>query len=398
MNTMYCRSYQACFRMMSRLLPLGAPELLEGVNSFRKLPELIRSQGISRILIVTGQTVITLPFMEQLLQALTEEGVIYAGYHKVAPNPTIDHIEEALEVYHANQCDAILAVGGGSPMDCAKGVAARVAQPNKRVDQMKGLFKVKKKTPCLFTVPTTAGSGSEATIVAVITNHHTKEKFAVSDLALLPNFAILDPVLTADLPPSMTATTGMDALTHAVEAYIGRSNTDETKDMSRKAIKMIFENLLTAYHDGSDLEARGNMLKASYYAGLAFTRALVGNIHAIAHTLGGRYNIPHGLANAVLMPPVLAYYGEAAHQPLAELADLVDLSEPGDTTAQKAERFVDAIRRLNEVMEIPATLDGILESDIPAMVDMAYQESNPLYPVPMIFTKPDFTSIYHQIR
>ncbi len=201
------------------------------------------------------------------------------------------------------------------------------------------------------------------------------------------------------MPPHITAaTTGMDALTHAGEAYIGRSNTKETKQMSEKAVKLIFENLYEAYINGNNLAARENMLKASYYAGIAFTRAYVGYVHAIAHPFGGFYGIPHGLANAVILPYVLAYYGESAHRSLADLADLTGISEPSDTVEKKAHRFIQAIETMNERMQIPKKIGGIQEKDIEVLVEHAYKEANPLYPVPKIFTKEDLTNIYDLIR
>jgi alcohol dehydrogenase class IV len=263
---------------------------------------------------------------------------------------------------------------------------------------MKGLFKIRRRIPPFFAIPTTAGTGSEATVAAVITDENTRGKYPINDLVLVPDYAVLDPTLTAGLPPHITATTGMDALTHAVEAYIGRSNTKETRQMSEEAVKLILENIYEAYTNGNNLAARENMLKASYYAGIAFTQAYVGYVHAVAHTLGGFYGIPHGLANAVILPYVLEYYGESAHQPLAELADLVKISEPSDTMEKKAHRFIQAIKDLNESMEIPKKISGIQEEDIAAMVEQAYKEANPLYPVPRIFTKEDLTNIYELIR
>lgn len=177
-----------------------------------------------------------------------------------------------------------------------------------------------KKLPLLMAVPTTAGTGSETTLAAVITDAQTRHKYAINDFPLIPRYAVLDPKVTLSLPPFVTATTGMDALTHAVEAYIGNSSTRGTRKNAEMAVKLIFENLDTAYTNGSDIDARRNMLHASYYAGCAFTKSYVGYVHAVAHSLGGEYNVPHGLANAVLLPFVLQEYGETIHQKLYKLA------------------------------------------------------------------------------
>jgi len=274
-------------------------------------------------------------------------------------------------------------------------VGARVAKPHKSIQQLRGYLKVRAEIPPLYAIPTTAGTGSEATVAAVIDDEATREKYSVSDLSLIPRVAVLDPQLTVSLPKNFTAATGMDALTHAVESYIGRSNTNETREMSIKAVKLIFENIYMAYTDGTNITARRNMQLAAYFAGIAFTRAYVGNVHAVAHTLGGLYNTPHGYACAVVMPHVLDSYGKCVYKPLAELADVVNL--PGDTTQQKANAFINAIRDLNTHMEIPETVDFIIESDIPIMIDRAYHEANPIYPVPRIFSRKDFKEVIHKL-
>jgi len=280
MYNVYCRTYQTIFKVASGFLPWREPKLLEGEGSIGKLPQEISQRGIKSVLLVTDKGIASLGLMNGLCAGLENAGIQYAIYDKTVPNPTIDNIEEALKLYKENNCQGIIAFGGGSPMDCAKGVGARVANPHKTIPQMKGLLKVRKKIPPLFAIPTTAGTGSEATVAAVITNSATHEKYPVNDLVLIPHVAVLDPTLTVGLPPHITSTTGMDALTHAVEAYIGRSNTDQTRELSRKAIKLIFENIEEAYANGTNLTARYNMQKAAYYAGVAFTRAYVGYVHA----------------------------------------------------------------------------------------------------------------------
>ena len=397
MYNVYCRTYQTIFKVASGFLPWREPKLLEGEGSIGKLPQEISQRGIKSVLLVTDKGIASLGLMNGLCAGLENAGIQYAIYDKTVPNPTIDNIEEALKLYKENNCQGIIAFGGGSPMDCAKGVGARVANPHKTIPQMKGLLKVRKKIPPLFAIPTTAGTGSEATVAAVITNSATHEKYPVNDLVLIPHVAVLDPTLTVGLPPHITSTTGMDALTHAVEAYIGRSNTNQTRELSRKAIMLIFENIEEAYANGTNLTARYNMQKAAYYAGVAFTRAYVGYVHALAHQLGGFYNTPHGLANAVLLPYVLEYYGESAYKPLAECADLVGITNSSDTLEEKAHCFIEAIRKLNRNMNIPEKIDGIQEKDIPLMVERALQEANPTYPVPRILNKEDLAKLYRMI-
>ncbi|TWH82550.1 iron-containing alcohol dehydrogenase [Sedimentibacter saalensis] len=398
MYKLYCRIYQYVFKMVFYLLPWRKPEIIEGVDSVNYLPKLIKDIDIDKVIVITGKIISSIGLMDGVLEGLKNEGVDFVIYNNTSQNPTIDNVEEALEMYKSNNCKGIVAFGGGSPIDCAKAVGARLACPNKSILQMRGDLKVGKEIPPLFAVPTTAGTGSEATIVAVITNSSTHEKLVIGDMVLTPHYAVLDPSLTVGLPPDITAATGMDALTHAIEAYIGRSNTKETSELSRMAVKLIFENIYEVYRNGANVEARGSMLKASNYAGMAFTRAYVGYVHAIAHTLGGFYGTPHGLANAVILPYVLEYYGEEAYKPLAELTDVVLLGNSTDNLEQKSYNFIKAIKKLNKDMNIPDKISGINDSDIPLMVERAYKEANPNYPVPKILSKKDLFSIYEMIK
>lgn len=393
----FCRAYQKIMYVACFLLPWRKPEILEFDNGVLGLPQFIKDQGIERVLLVTDEGLKNLGLCDGLVNKCAEVGLNCAWYYKAVPNPTINNIEDALKMYKENDCQAIIAFGGGSPMDCAKGVGARVACPNKQVPQMKGILKVTHKLPPLFAIPTTAGTGSETTLAAVISNPETHEKYPINDPHLIPKYAVLDATLTTGLPQKITSTTGVDALTHAVEAYIGSANTKETKQMAIDAVKLIFENLKKAYDNGKDLEARANMQKAAFYAGVAFTRAYVGNVHAIAHTLGGFYGVPHGLANAIILPIMLDVYGETAHKKLAELADVVGIE--GKDDAEKATKFIQAIKDMNEYMAIPKYVENtIKDEDIPLLAKRAEAEANPLYPCPKLFDVEEFKQLYLTIQ
>lgn len=398
MYKVYCRLYQRILYILSYMLPWRNPVLLEGPGSLEKLPDLIYIKKITKVMIVTDKVIVSLGLMDEMLKQLQKYNIYYTIYDKTVPNPTTHNIEEALVQYLTNQCEAIIAFGGGSSMDCAKGVGARVSRPNKSLSQMKGVLKVRKQIPPLFAIPTTAGTGSEATLAAVVSDIETHMKYQIDDVVLIPKFAVLDPLLTKDLPKDITATTGMDALTHAVEAYIGKSNTKETKELSKKAIAMIFDNLFLAYSEGENIHARENMLKASYYAGIAFTRAYVGYVHAIAHALGGQYNIPHGLANAIILPYVLEYYGESAYKPLAELAEVTGIADGIGSMEEKAKAFIREIRNLNESMNIPKKIIVVEDNDIPILIERILAEANPFYPVPKILLRKDFIVLLDRIR
>lgn len=393
----FCRTYQSVFKVAMNVLDWSEPKLIKGAGAVKELPKTIKQLGYNNVLVVTDKGLMGLHLLDSMFEELKNNEIAYVVYDGVQPNPTIDNIEQARNLYLANGCQAIIAFGGGSPMDCAKACGARIARPNTQIPQMRGQLKVLKPIPMLFAVPTTAGTGSEATLAAVVSNPKTHEKNAINDPVLRPKYAVLDPELTVGLPPHITSTTGMDALTHAVEAYIGRSNVPNTEEKAIKATKLIFDNLENAYNDGKNMEARENMLIASYYAGIAFTRAYVGYVHAIAHNLGGMYGIPHGLANAVILPYVLDYYGESAHKRLAELAEAAGLDCMGKTDAEKATMFISEIRRMNKDMNIPDKFEQIKEEDISLIADRALKEGNPLYPVPKIMDKAECMAVIRQL-
>ena len=397
MKKCWYRIYQKVLKLAMCFMDWSEPKLFEGEGAVLQLPKYIKDKNINKVLVVTDQGLMNLHLLDPLFEELKAQGIEYFLYDGVKPNPTIPNIEECKDIYINNGCQGIIAFGGGSPMDCAKGAAARVVKPKKSVRKMRGYLKVGKKLPPFFAVPTTAGTGSETTLAAVVTDPTTHEKNAICDPVLRPKFAVLDPALTVGLPPHITSTTGMDALTHAVEAYIGKSNVKSTIKYAEDATKLIHENLEKAYNNGKDMEARSNMLKASYYAGAAFTRAFVGYVHAIAHNLGGMYNTPHGLANAVILPYVLEWYGDSVYQRLAKLADLIKITKPEMSIEEKGKAFIAEIRRMNKAMNIPEKFDFIKEEDIPTLVQRALKEGNPGYPVPKIMNAKDCEQVIRSI-
>lgn len=394
---MSCRLYQGALYVGMAFMPWRQPDLLEGGGSFADAVNFMSEHGVVRPLVVCDKPALDRGALKPFFDKA--EGVLqYAVYDGVLPNPTVQQVEEGLSIYKHNCCDGILAFGGGSAMDCAKGIGARVVRPKKTVNQMKGLLKVNKKLPPFFAVPTTAGTGSECTVAAVITDGETHDKYAINDFSLIPHYAILDPTLTATLPPFLTATTGMDALTHAVEAYVGHGNTRRTKRQAEQAVKLVFENLKEATLNGANLNARINMQKAAYLAGLAFTRAYVGYVHALAHALGGTYGIAHGYANAVLLPRVLDAYGASVNKRLAKLARITGIADAHDKNAQAARKFINAIDTLNRELGIPATFEGkIIENDLDALSRHADKEANPLYPVPKLMNAKELKQIYYTV-
>ena len=394
MNTLfkaYCRTIQGVFRLALPLLPYRKPELLEGPEGAAAC---LLERDIRRVLLVTGPKVRALGLTASLEHALEKAGIACAVYDRTETNPTLRNAEDARALYLREDCRAIIALGGGSPMDCAKAAGARIVRPGRDLTQMKGLLKVWRPLPPFIAIPTTAGSGSETTLAAVVVDEKTRFKYPINDFVLIPHYALLDPQLTVTLPPSVTAQTGMDALTHAVEAYIGRSTTAETRKDALEAVGLIFGSLETACERGDDLEARGRMLRASYLAGCAFTKSYVGYVHAVAHSLGGQYDLPHGLLNAILLPVVLEAYGDAVHATLLDLARAANLVPPGVSPGEGAERFIGAVREMNRRFGIPETIPELRREDIPHLAHLADREANPLYPVPILWDETELRDIY----
>lgn len=391
----YARTFQTVFKIALPFLPYREPKMLK---TNEEVVDVLKKQKKTSVLFVTDKGIRGLKLTEKLESTITKSGLKLCVYDEVVPNPTSANVEDALKLFHENGCDAIIAFGGGSVMDCAKATGARVAYPNKSLAQMKGVMKVLKKIPLLIAVPTTAGTGSETTLAAVITDSETRHKYAINSFPLIPRYALLDASLTVGLPPHITSTTGMDALTHSVEAFIGRTTTRHTRKMALESVNLVFENLLEAYQNGKNMVARENMLVASFKAGVAFTQSYVGYVHAIAHSLGGKYNVPHGLANAVILPYVLKAYGKSVYKKLWKLGVYSGLFDKNTTFEEGARMFIEKIEELNKQMNVPTKLEQVQEQDIVELAKTAEHEANPLYPVPKLFTAKELEKIYYQIK
>lgn len=390
----YCRSFQTVFKIALPFLPYRKPKIIGALTG---IPEILDKKKKTCPIIITDPGIAKLGILNMLTDVFDKADVKYCVYDKTVANPTTDTVEEALAIYKENNCDCIIGFGGGSSMDCAKAVGVRVARPNTHLSKLGGILKVHAKLPLLIAIPTTAGTGSETTLAAVIVDAKTRHKYAINDFPLIPRYAVLDPKVTLTLPASITATTGMDALTHAVEAYIGNSTTPGTRKDAIMATELIFANLDTAFNDGTNVTARKNMLKAAYYAGCAFTKSYVGYVHAIAHSLGGEYNVPHGLANAVIMPMVLEGYGKSIYKKLHTLAIAAKVADSDMTDEEAAKAFIQAIKDMKVRFNIGDTIPQIKEEDIPKMASYADKEANPLYPVPVLMDKKELEKFYYAL-
>lgn len=387
----YCRTYQIVFRAILPFLPYRQPQILEDNN---EVIEALKSNKKTSVFFVTDKNIRGLKLTNALETALVENNFNLFVFDNVMPNPTVSAIEDATKEYLNHNCDCIIACGGGSVIDLAKIVGARVVKPNKSVIQMKGLLKIRKKLPTFIAIPTTAGTGSETTLAAVITDDKTHYKYTINDFSLIPHYALLDYNLTIGLNPFITSTTGMDALTHAIEAYIGRSTTKKTRQASLTAIKLIKENLVEAFNNGLNKKARQNMLKASFLAGVAFTQSYVGYVHAIAHSLGGKYGVPHGLANAIILPLMLKEYGKSAEKKLNKIALYIGISNKSDSACVGANKLISWIEDLNKKFNIPNFVEQLNKEDILDLATKANSEANPLYPVPKLMDTNELSNFY----
>jgi alcohol dehydrogenase class IV len=380
----------------TRLLPIPQPTLLVGPGASARLGQAIGAFGHRKILVVSDGLIAGLGLMKSFLDALQAGGTAVLVYDEITPDAPIPLIEKGIDLYRRKGCDAIVAFGGGSVMDAAKTIGLAAAN-NKLPRKLVGYFKGLHAPPPLYAVPTTAGTGSEVTVAAVISDPAHERKLVIADTRIVPQMAALDPLLMAGLPPAVTAATGMDALTHAVEAYLGDWSTEFTDRMALSAVAMIFENLPRAYARGDDLEAREQMALASTYAGMAFTRANVGNVHAIAHQLGGKYHTPHGLANAIMLPHVLRFSANATVGRLATLALRARVGRSGDSREELARKFLESVDTLSRTVGIPRTLEALREADIPALAKAACHEADANYPVPRVMLQADCEALLRKV-
>ena len=381
---------------VTRYIPIPQPTLMVGPGSSARMGEVIAGFGHHKVSIVTYSVIAKLGLLKGIQDALHQGGTQTVVFDEITPDAPIPLIERGLDFCQKHDCDAIVAFGGGSSMDSAKAIAIAMTNP-RPLRSLAGYLKGRSSPLPIYAVPTTAGTGSEVTVAAVISDPSREDKVVIVDPRLVPKMAALDASLMTGLPPHITAATGIDALTHAIESFVGNWATPYTNGMALAAVGLIFDNLRTCYTDGTNLAAREKMALASTYAGLAFTRANVGYVHAIAHQFGGKYHTPHGLANAIMLPHVLRYSASAITKQLAQLAVRAKLGKESGRDDQLAEKFLDAVEQLNRDLGIPAHLDKLKESDIPALAAAACHEAHTGYPVPKYMTQKQCEALIRQV-
>lgn len=374
--------------VVTRMIPIPQPTLMVGPGASGRLGHAIAGFSHHKVLLVTDHLVARLGLHQDLTHALTLGGTSFLIFNEVTQDAPIPIIEKGVALLQSEQCDAIVAIGGGSVMDAAKAIGLCAAN-QKSPRQLVGYFRGRYPPMPLYAVPTTAGTGSEVSVVAVVSDPKEHKKLVMTDSRLVPRIAALDPCLMTGLPPDITAATGMDALTHAIEAFLGHWSTGYTDRMALAAVAMIFDQLRTACHHGQDLVAREKMAMAATYGGFAFTRASVGYVHAIAHQLGALYHTPHGLANALALPHVLRFYGASVQHKLAVLAVQAKVGTQGETHEVLAKKFIASIETLSRDLGLPQQLAELRKADIPALAKAACREADINYPVPHYMSEAD---------
>ncbi len=345
-------------------------------------------------MIITDAGISKLGLTKRLEIELIDAGIPYVYYDKTVANPTTDNVAEALQLYKENQCRAIIGFGGGSSIDCAKAVGAKVARPKKPLKKMKGILKVGRRLPLLIAVPTTAGTGSETTLAAVIVDAKTRHKYAINDFPLIPRYAVLDPKVSVSLPKFVTATTGMDALTHAIEGYTTKAAWEMTDMFHLKAIEIISRSLRGAV--ANEKEGRDGMALGQYIAGMGFSNVGLGIAHSMAHTLGAVYDTPHGVACAMMLPSVMEFNQDYTGEKFKDIAEAMGVDTTGMDAPTYRKAAIDAVKQLSADVGIPTKLDKMREADLDFLAESAAADAcAPGNPRPA--TIEDFKTLFRKI-
>ena len=390
------RFRQALFSPIQKIQLYMQPKMIKGEHALLDLVDVLKEKHLTHYMIVTTPGFIKRGTLQSFFDALNQKDIQYSIFHDVKPDPEISDVEKLKEMYIKDGCQALIAIGGGSVIDCSKAALACVQMKNLDVKTVLHTGRVSKPLPLLIAVPTTAGTGSEVTAGAVITDPIKKRKYALSHLFLIPKYAVLDSSLLVSLPSKMTAYTGMDALTHAIEAYINCFNNRKTNEYALCAIKSIFQYLVPSFEDGLNKHYRLELLEASYNAGVAISNNYVGYVHAIAHGIGGMYHLQHGMINAIILPIVLEEYGDAITKKLVHIADIIGIN--GCTDKEKVERFIRKLKELNRIFSIPTSIPEIKDEDIHYLAIGAEKEGNPSYPTPVTWDVEQFEKVIRKIK
>ncbi len=381
LSKIQARAGKSVFSLIEKPIPVTHI----GPGKVNELYKILQMSQLNNVLVITDSVLRGLGLLDTMLESFDRHNISYSIYDQVKPDPTFDIATAALKACLDNKCQGVIAFGGGSVIDTAKVVSVAVTN-NKPPQAFEGIKKVKQLGLPFIAVPTTAGTGSEATLVSVISDSKTHKKTTIIDPKIVPSHAVLDPSLTLGLPPHITASTAIDALTHAVEAYISNNATEETRRYSEISIKLIYDNLLKVYENPTDMDGREALMLGSFYGGLAFTRAFIGYVHAFAHNIGGKFGVPHGLANAILLPHIMKFSKSEATPQFAKLAGLIGVCNSTDSDSVKADKFIQSLYDLNTKLNIPERFEKFERSAINEIRKAAFKECHGMYPVPKYLT------------
>ncbi len=384
----FIRIYQYLLKFSLKFIQHKEAKLL---STYEEIADTLKAKNIKKVLLVESGTITRNLLDNYLKTTLEAKNIEFSSFSDISTNPTLDNCINGKNIYLENKCEAIIAIGGGSPLDCAKGIAILV-NTKKPLSKFKGVYKIHHKVPLIVAIPTTCGTGSETTFVTVITDEKTSTKFTITSNKIVPKYALLDPTLIKDLPLHFVGTTAMDAFSHALESYLNITRDSKSKKYSLEAIKLIHDNLSKVKEDPANLDNKKKLLEASFVAGKAFSRGVVGPIHALSHALGGKYNLGHGYLNAILMPRFLNVYLFSCYKDLAEISKAMGIPSTGDVY-KDAKNVVKYVTIINESFSFKQDLDMLKEEDIKSLADKAYKESHLLYPSKHFVTKEMYEDI-----
>ena len=383
-----------------KLLKVKEQKVFTGKDSIFNIVKEIKKEKLNNVFIATDKNIMKINLIGPLLSSLKVNNIDYYVFDEIESDPGIETVEKGFKLYNDNKCNCILAFGGGSVIDCAKVIGARVSDPNRSVLKLKRLIGgVRKEVPPFMAIPTTSGTGSENTLYALITNKETQEKYPLYSNKYIPNVVALDPNLTVNLPLNITAYTGMDALTHSIESYVSTFSKyfKMDKQQGLEATKMVFENLEKVYNEPTNLKYRENMAIASYKAGLAFRKISIGYVHNFAHRMGEFYHVPHGLANAIILPYILEFMLPKASKPLSELALYCKLGNKGEDQLILANKLINKVKEFNESFKIPNHIKEIKKEDYQLLAKRILKEGN-LCGNPRLMSKKECYELLDKIK
>lgn len=398
MKRLFQRGLQKMIKKTSLFIKWPEPELLVGDDVLINLPQKIKGKSIKSVVIVTTREIREARLLEGFLKKMKALDVQYKIFDEVESTATIATAERIAIQFNWLRADAMIAIGDQSVMDATKAAGMLIRQPYKEIIAFRGLLNVGEENPFIVAVPTVSGTGSEANGTAVVLDHSLREPIVIIDPAITPALTVLDAHFTRQIPNNLVGRSGMETLSVAIEAYISHANTEKTKKNARKAIRLIATHIKQAHDHLEEMEARQDLLRASYYTARATTQGYFGNVQAMTHVLATYYSGPKNPRNATILPIVLRMYGEEVVDSLQDLAYAIGVGTRSKTRQENAAAFIAWIEGMNQELGIPNAIPEIRDEDVEELAKQADEEANPLYPVPVIFHPSDFKEAFLLVK